>query len=142
MIIADVLRTKGGEVYTIASSASLADVVESLVDRNCGSLIVVDDDRMVGIITERDILRACASKRGFLEGLSVCDHMSADVVVGSPEDSINRVMQLMTDNRVRHLPIVAENGALAGMISIGDVVKAQTKQLSVENHYLKNYIQG
>jgi CBS domain-containing protein len=141
MILRDILRKKGTFVHTISPQATLADVVAKLVENNCGSLVVCEDDAMVGIITERDILRACAANGGKLDQKLVSEVMTRKVATAAPEDSIGDTMGLMTDKRIRHLPII-EQGRLAGMISIGDVVKAQHDSLAVENEYLKNYIQG
>lgn len=143
MFIDDVLREKGTNVYSIPPDATLDDVVQSLVRHNCGSLVVCHpgDKSLVGIITERDILRACAKHRCPLDQLKVADFMTRDVVTGSPRDSVEHIMGLMTENRVRHLPIVQES-RLEGLISIGDVVKFQHQQMAMENHYLKTYIQS
>lgn len=141
MILREILRTKGTAVHTIAPSATLAQVVDKLVQNNCGSLVVCEYERMIGIITERDILRACAENGGTLAEKYVHDAMTTDVTIGTPEDSIEDTMGLMTDRRIRHLPIL-EDGKLSGLISIGDVVKAQHDHLEVENHLLKNYIQS
>jgi CBS domain-containing protein len=111
------------------------------VECNVGSLVVLDGEDMVGIITERDILRACAASKRSQEELSVRDHMSAKVITGVPDDYVEDVMGLMTARRIRHLPIVHEN-RLVGIISIGDVVKAHHAKLRLENHYLKTYIQS
>lgn len=146
MILREILNAKGHVVHTIDSDASLEDVVQKLVHHNCGSLVVYDAQsgstgQMSGIITERDILRACASHRGALAQLKVRDAMTGDVVVGSPCDSIEDTMGLMTRMRIRHLPVVEDN-TLLGLVSIGDVVKLQHDRLSMENHYLKSYLQG
>ena len=94
---------------------------------------------MVGIITERDILRACASHRGSLSDLRVAECMTVNVVTGSPHDSIEDAMGLMTNRRIRHLPVI-DDGELIGLVSIGDIVKTQHDRLTMENHYLKNYL--
>ena len=141
MILREILRIKGSKVHTIAPDATLAAVVSKLVENNVGSLVVCDGDEMVGIISERDILRACAANGGTLHEKRAREAMSSKVMTGSPEDSIEETMGLMTDKRIRHLPIL-ENGKLAGMISIGDVVKAQHDSLAMENHHLKSYIQS
>jgi CBS domain-containing protein len=104
-------------------------------------LVVTDDKNLMGIITERDILRVTAARGASLDRLWVGDHMSSPVITGTAEDDVQMIMGVMTSHRIRHLPIV-ENGQLAGIISIGDVVKAQHDRLSVENHYLKSYIHG
>jgi CBS domain-containing protein len=146
MNLQDILRQKGALVHTISSQATLDDVVQKLVQQNCGSLVVCDSDcnqagAMVGIITERDILRACARHRSPLAEMRVADHMSRRPVVGSPEDSLEAVMGVMTERRIRHLPVV-DGDRLVGLISIGDIVKAEHSQLTMENHYLKSYLQG
>lgn len=144
MTLHDILRVKGAEVYKTVPGATLESAVRDLVDYNCGSLVVCedgDDGRMVGIITERDIMRATASPDTPLHETKVADVMTRNLATGQPDNSIAETMGLMTNRRIRHLPIV-EAGKLVGMISIGDVVKAQYMELSAENHYLKNYIQG
>ncbi len=145
MSLQEILHHKGSGVLSIAPQATLAEVVQKLVKHNCGSLVVCEDDhpcRMVGIITERDILRACADRKASLEQLRVADSMSRNPVTGSPHDSIQEAMGLMTNKRIRHLPLVDDDGSLAGLVSIGDLVKHQHDQLSMENHYLKSYIHG
>lgn len=143
MILREILQSKGTLVYTIERNDSLQEVVDRLVNSNCGSLVVVDslssETRMVGIITERDILRSCAAHRCPLNALSVSDAMTTEVVTGSPCDSIEDTMGLMTVRRIRHLPVV-DDGELVGLISIGDIVKTQHDRLTMENHYLKNYL--
>lgn len=144
MTLQDILRSKGNTVHSISPGATLDDVAQLLVEHNCGSLLVCETAsdprarRVVGIITERDILRACAARKP-LDQLRVGEMMSPDLITGSPTDSIEDIMGLMTEKRIRHLPIL-ENGELVGLISIGDIVKLQHQQMAVENHYLKNYI--
>ena len=126
MNLQDILRQKGATVHTIASQATLDDVVQKLVQNNCGSLVVCDSDcqqadSMVGIITERDILRAFAKHRRPLVELRVADHMSRKPVTGSPEDSLEAVMGVMTEKRIRHLPVV-RSGQLMGVVSMRDIV--------------------
>jgi CBS domain-containing protein len=137
----DILQSKGTQVHMIWPTATLQEVVDLLVRHNCGSLLVVDGGQLLGIITERDILRAVAAVNRSLSDCQVQDHMSVNLLTGNPEDAIGDVMGLMTEHRVRHLPVLEED-RLVGIVSIGDVVKAQHHQLSMENHYLKNYIQG
>lgn len=143
MILREILQSKGTLVRTIDASDSLESVVQELVRHNCGSLVVCDSQsasrRMVGIITERDILRACASHRGALCDLRVSEAMTVNVVVGSPHDSIEDTMGLMTNRRIRHLPVI-DDDELIGLVSIGDIVKTQHDRLTMENHYLKNYL--
>ena len=150
MLLQDILRTKGSVVRTISPEATLDDVVHELVDHNIGSLVVCREAtadgedpaaRMVGIITERDILRACAAHKVPL-GIRVSEAMTTDVFTASPSDSVAKVMGLMTEKRIRHLPVVNNQGQLCGIVSIGDLVKSQHDQMAVENHYLKSYIQS
>lgn len=143
MTLSDILASKGSQVYTIVASETLRHVTEILVERDCGSLVVVESEgsrRMVGIITERDILRAC-SRRTPLDETKVEDVMTRDIVTSDVNDTLEDSMDLVTERRVRHLPIV-KDGQLAGMVSIGDLVKAHMHLLHAENHHLKNYIQS
>jgi CBS domain-containing protein len=146
MTLQDILRNKGTNVYTIETQATLAEVAQVLARHNIGSLVVSEPasstgERLLGIITERDVLRACAKHPTSLERLKVADVMVRDLVTVSPTDSVEDTMGLMTERRIRHLPVV-DNGHLVGIISIGDVVKAQHDSLTMENYYLKNYIHG
>ncbi|HTN74466.1 MAG TPA: CBS domain-containing protein [Pirellulaceae bacterium] len=141
MTLHEILRSKGHEVFSISPERTLQDVVDLLVDRNCGSLLVCDGDRMVGIITERDILRACAELDEPLSSIPVEVRMTRNVITCSPDADVDTVTGLMTEHRVRHMPLL-QDGRLVGLISIGDVVKAQHDHLCLENHYLKSYIQS
>lgn len=146
MTLHDILRNKGSNVCTIGAQATLAEVAQVLARHNIGSLVVCEPagpqgERLLGIITERDVVRVLAKHPTSLERLTVADIMVRDVVTVSPNDSVEDTMGLMTERRIRHLPVV-EDGRLAGMISIGDVVKAQHDSLTMENYYLKNYIHG
>ncbi len=96
---------------------------------------------MIGIISERDILRACAAMHDSLEDIPLRPLMSRNVITASPMDKVSDVMGMMTEHRVRHLPVM-EAGELIGLISIGDVVKAQHAELTTENQLLKEYIQS
>ena len=143
MMLRSILAVKGDRVYSTTPDATLEDVAQALVKHNCGSLVVCDPQdsrRMVGIVTERDILRACAARRPLAE-VRVAEAMTSEVIVAHPHDPIDDTMGLMTENRIRHLPIV-DDDRLVGIISIGDVVKAKHDELSVENHYLISYIRG
>ncbi len=144
MTLREILRVKGTKVHSIHPTASLDEVVQKLVRHNIGSLVVCEDDdprEMVGIITERDILRACAANNTTFDQLHAGDCMSTKLVTGALSDSVEDIMGMMTEHRVRHLPVM-QDGSMVGIISIGDVVKAQHDELTMENHYLKNYIHG
>ena len=141
MKIQDILLEKGNRCHTIDPESRLSDVAKTLVKHNCGSLLVLEESRLVGIITERDMLRACAGDARPLEAIRVREKMTGQLVVGRPEDEVEDIMGLMTHHRIRHLPILREE-QLVGIISIGDVVKAHHDHLSLENAYLKHYIHG
>ena len=140
MHVRDILSEKGKLVHTCAPDDTLADVADLMVGHNIGSLVVMQDDDMVGIVTERDILRACAARRR-LEDTIVEHNMTTDVITASPRDNVETIMGLMTEHRIRHLPILEED-RLVGIISIGDIVKAQHEELTRENYYLMSYIQS
>ena len=141
MFVKEILREKGHEVFTIDSSVTLATVVEELVARQCGSLVVIDRGQIVGIVTERDILHASAERRTPLAETKLCDAMKRNLTTASPTDKVSDLMGVMTDRRVRHLPVL-DDGELIGLVSIGDVVKAQHAELQTENQFLKEYIHG
>ena len=145
MNLAEILKTKGAKVFTIAPDALLEQAVARLVDHNIGSLVVCARDieqgeRPVGIITERDILHASSSRSGHnLSTTRVEEVMSTELATATPEDAVEEIMGLMTSRRIRHLPVLTE-GRLVGLISIGDVVKAQLDHLALENQFMKDYI--
>lgn len=141
MKIGDILRTKGREVATIVESQTVLAAARVLVERNIGSLVVTDGQRPVGIFTERDILRLTAREPGALESIQIGGVMTRDVITADPDDSVASVMDVMTRNRVRHVPILAE-GELAGIVSIGDLVNACRESAESENSQLRQYIQG
>jgi len=145
MLLQDILKAKGSAVYAIAPEATVKEVVHRLVEHNVGSLIVCEEGSterpILGIVTERDILRACASCRGSLESTPVAEVMSKKLLTGTPGCTVEKIMGLMTEKRIRHLPVLSE-GKLVGMVSIGDVVKAQHDHLAMENHFMKDYIRG
>lgn len=145
MLLQELLRDKSRKVHSIRPQATLNDAVAELVRYNIGSLLVCESSgdgfatRLVGIVTERDVLRALAVHAERTGSLPVSEVMTRELVTASPQDTIGEIMGLMTDRRIRHLPVLDE-GRLVGIISIGDVVKAQHDQFALENHYLKSYI--
>jgi CBS domain-containing protein len=141
MSLKDILQRKGSTVHKIAPEASMADVVQTMVKHNCGSLVVCRGEKMVGIITERDVLRTCAQCSEPLNSISVESRMTRELVTVRPDAPIGEVMGLLTRRRIRHLPVV-EGSQLIGLVSIGDIVKSQHDALTVENHYLKEYLMG
>ena len=141
MRIHNILLRKGKAVHQILPSASLAEVVSRLVEFNCGSLVVCESETVLGIITERDILKAINGEKQSLSSLFVRDVMTRHLVTGCSDDDVSDLMGMMTQHRIRHVPII-DHGKLAGMISIGDLVKAQFDSLAVENHQMMSYIHG
>ena len=141
MRIRDVLDRKGKDVVTVGPDHTVHDAMRVLVKHNIGSVVVTENDEIVGILTERDVLRLGAATPSTFGNERVGDVMTTELVVGVPADSLDYVAGVMTENRIRHLPIV-EGERLAGVLSIGDVVKAMKQATEVENRYLRDYIQG
>ncbi len=141
MKIRDILRHKGHDVVTASTDDSVLQAVRVLVDHNIGGVVVVDGGEVIGILTERDILRLVARKPDELQALEVGQVMTRDVIKLAPDDDLAHVMEVMTENRIRHLPVI-EEGRLAGIVTIGDVVNAFRRVAEDENAYLKQYIQS
>ncbi|MBG7605898.1 MAG: CBS domain-containing protein [Actinobacteria bacterium] len=143
MNVQEILSAKGSAVATIDPGASLADASASLRDHGIGALIVSANGSTIGgILSERDVVRALAAHGGSTLGRAVSTAMSDDVVTCTPGDTVDQLMAMMTDRRIRHVPVTDESGSLVGIISIGDVVKARLGQLEHENDQLYGYIQG
>ena len=146
MTLLDILRVKGSSVLTIGPGATLQEATQEMVRHNVGSLVVCERDleigeRLLGILSERDILRFSAAQRGPLSSARVADVMTTELVTGSPHDSVEAAMGLLTTRRIRHLPVLS-SGRLVGIVSIGDVVKSQLGHLAMENQFMKHYITG
>lgn len=137
MRVADILRKKGSSVVTLPSAATVAQLVESLDDHKIGAVVVVDDDRVVGIVSERDIVHHLRSGRDQSSTLS--EIMTPDVHVVTVQDELDQLALIMTERRLRHLPVV-EDGVLKGIVSIGDVVKARLEALAAERDHLEDYL--
>lgn len=143
MNVQTILSVKGTEVATIEPTATLAAATEVLRDRGFGALIASVDGRSLdGILSERDIVRALAIDGAATLERDVASCMSSEVFTCSPSDSIDALMSMMTERRIRHLPVLDGDGVLAGMISIGDIVKHRLGELERENDQLHDYIQG
>lgn len=141
MNVQSILAGKGGDVATTIQGATLADVAQQLRDRGVGALVVSGDGQAIeGIVSERDLVRALAAHGSGALGRTVGSVMSTDVVTCSSADGVERLMSLMTERRIRHLPVVDADGHLDGIISIGDVVKARLGELESENKALFDYI--
>lgn len=142
MKASDILEQKGTRVISTHEDALLTDVMALFFANKVGSLLVVDKhDVIKGIVAPNDILRAVHSQLDLVPRMKVREVMVRDLIVATPDDDIDYLQNIMTENRVRHIPIL-EQGKLVGLVSIGDVVKAQMTEKAVENRYLKDYIEG
>lgn len=140
MNVEAILKTKGREVISVKPGESVATAAETLHRRRIGAALVLDDDGAIrGVLSERDVVRGLAQHGGVVLGMKVADLMTADVLTCEPADTIDRIMQMMTEGRVRHLP-VERNGKLVGVISIGDVVKHRLAEIESEAQRLREYI--
>ncbi|TPG37468.1 CBS domain-containing protein [Mycolicibacterium hodleri] len=139
MRIADVLRNKGAGVLTVAPDTLVSDLLSGLVTRNVGAMVVVGSEGLIGIVSERDVVRMLHEHGAGALGRPVVDIMTSEVVTCSPNDTVDSLSGLMTTHRVRHVPVV-ENGQLAGIVSIGDVVKTRMEALQAEREQLEAYI--
>ena len=137
--VSEILGDKGGNVLKIEASESVFQAVQQMVEANVGSLLVTDHGDIVGIVTERDYLRRVTLEGRTDHDTPVGEIMTAPLVVVTPETPIDECMAVMTDRRIRHLPVV-DGGDVVGVVSIGDVVKFRSRQQSFEIQYLTDYI--
>lgn len=138
----DILSEKGSRVVTIHMENLLVDVMSLFFANRIGSLVVVDkNDRILGIVAPNDVLKAVHKNQNNISTMMVSEVMTEDVIAGSLEDDVEKLMAIMTENRIRHIPII-EEGKLAGLVSIGDAVKALLTVQDVEINYLKEFIEG
>jgi len=139
MHVSVVLQEKGSEVVTTGPSTALADIVSMLDRQRIGAVVIVEDDEVRGVVAERDIISALAARGPAALGLDAEDVMQTEVFRCDPHTSVEYLMTVMTDRRVRHIP-VEDGGALAGLVSIGDVVKTRLSNLEFETEALQSYI--
>ena len=141
MIIRDILNMKGSTIFSVAPTAKVADAVRMMVENDIGSLVVVEGERMTGMLTFREVLRALDAQRGNLADLRVGKVMVSEPICCVPDDTLDHLRDVMTTNHVRYLPIM-EGDQLLGVISFHDVAKAVIKETSFENRLLKRYIKN
>ncbi len=139
MLVSQILRTKGDLVFTATPTDTVGAICALLHSRRVGAMIVMDGDRLAGIVSERDIVRALAEGGGAALTRPVCDYMTKDVLVAAPSETLNALLSQMTDRRIRHLP-VCDKGRLIGIVSIGDLVKYKISEVEAEADGLKAYI--
>jgi CBS domain-containing protein len=141
MTLAQILREKGSAVISISPAQTVKEAADRLVAHNIGALLVLEGAEPRGIITERDILRLCSSDPAALGVRTVGEVMTTQLKIARPTDSVDDALALMTAAHIRHLPIVGDEG-VAGMVSIGDLVKSQLEEREVTITHLTDYITG
>jgi len=140
-LVQHLLAAKGGDVTSISPDASVLDAITLMADRSIGSLLVMQDDELKGIVTERDYARKVIVKGRSSESTRVADIMSTTVITATAEQTVKKCMELMTNRRIRHLPVV-DGGKVVGVISIGDLVHAIIAEQQEEIEQLESYISG
>jgi CBS domain-containing protein len=140
MKVKDILAVKGSRVVTIVENTSVFDAMLVFSANRIGSLVVIDkDENILGIICARDVLMATINHYEDIKAMTIDKIMSTNLIVGRKDDNLDYVQSVMTENRIRHLPIV-DNKKMIGLISMGDVVSTQVKEKDVELTYYKDYI--
>ena len=141
MKVKDILREKGSAVYSLRSDETIFEAIRKMSELNIGALLIIDDDKVKGILSERDYRDKVILKGRSSKSTPVSEIMTRQVFCVSPNDSIHLCMKLMTEKRFRHLPVMKDD-QLVGIISIGDVVKMVIDKQKVEIKSLRNYIAG
>ncbi|MBN2581072.1 MAG: CBS domain-containing protein [Pirellulales bacterium] len=146
MLLQDILAVKGSVVHSLGPEVRLDEAARTMVEHKIGALLICrtgasGQREMLGIVTERDILYHCARSNLPLSAVPVSEVMTTKLITAAPTDAVEQILGLMTDRRIRHTPVLDE-GKLAGIVSIGDLVKAQHDRLALENRFMKGYIQG
>lgn len=139
MLVAEILKTKGDAVFSIAPDISLGEACAELDRLRVGALVVCEGDKVVGVVSERDVVRAVAQGGAAALQRPVSDHMTAEVIFAEPSETTAVLMARMTDRRIRHLPVLRDK-RLCGVVSIGDVVKRQIDEATREAESLRTYI--
>jgi len=139
MLVSQILKSKGDLVFTVAPSETLASAAALLHSRRVGALVVLEAEQVVGIISERDLVRAVAQTGAAALETEVSRHMTKNVLFAEPGETVDSLMGRMTDRRIRHLP-VCKAERLVGLVSIGDLVKAKISEVEAEADGLKAYI--
>jgi CBS domain-containing protein len=137
MMIKNILASKGDAVITIGVFESVSDALDTMVEHNIAALVVTDGAKVLGVISERNILKAISDGGVSILNAPVGHLVTERLVTISPQETTRRVMQLMTHSRIRHLPVL-ENGRLAGIVSVGDIVKYRLEELELESNVLRD----
>jgi CBS domain-containing protein len=142
MKLSAILKLKGGSILSVRPATRIADVIKLLAEKRIGAVLVTDaDGKLEGILSERDIVRTLAEKAGATFEMTAEEMMTRSPKVTTPDATVAEAMELMTDGRFRHLPVM-EAGKLVGLVSIGDVVKARISQQEMEVDSLRTYVSG
>ncbi len=139
--VRDLIKTKGTEVWSVSPDSTMIDALNVLAKKDVGALMVTKDGKMVGIVSERDFVRSIAKTGQCLLHSTVERYMTTEISSVTPDATIDQCMQLMTDKRIRHLPVL-ENDKLVAVISIGDVVRDLISNKELTINQLEDYIQG
>jgi len=140
--VKDVLQKKGSDIWSVAPDTPVYKALELMSEKNCGAVLVLDQESLVGILSERDYARKVILKGKSSKNTPVEEIMSSRVVCIQPDNTIDECMALMTDKRIRHLPVLKGEETLVGLISIGDVVKEVISEQEFIIHQLESYIKG
>jgi CBS domain-containing protein len=140
-LVQHLLDSKGREIISVSAEASVLDAIKTMAERAVGSLLVMQGDELLGIVTERDYARKGIVKGRSSETTAVGEIMTAKVRTATVNDTVNNCMAIMTERRIRHLPVV-DDGKVIGMISIGDLVQAIISDQQEEIEHLEHYISG
>lgn len=139
MFVAEILKTKGSAVFSITPDVTVAEACRELEQKRVGALVVCDGDRVAGVFSERDVVKAVAADGAAALTRAVSNYMTSKVIYAEASEQMSALMTRMTDRRIRHLPVLTD-GRLAGVISIGDVVKCQIAEHAQEAESLRTYI--
>ena len=140
MQVDNILQSKGRTVHTVTARASISDAVDILNRQRIGAVVVTDNGKVTGILSERDVVRHLGSDWNGLAKRPVSELMTRNVITASSASTVADLMELMTEHRIRHMPIVEADGQLIGIVSIGDVVKRKIEETEQEAMALKEYI--
>ena len=135
------LAIKGGDIWSIGPGASVYEALELMAEKNVSGLLILENDKLVGIFTERDYARKLILKGRFSKDTKISDLMTTNVLYVEPDNTVEDCMKLMTDKRIRHLPVI-DDEKLVGILTIGDLVKQIISEQETTIHQLENYISG
>jgi len=142
VLVSDLIKRKGSAVTSAPPETTVATLLDLLAEHRIGAVVVSAGGGVDGIVSERDVVRALRTAGPALLDAPISTVMTADVVVSAPGDTVEDMMRLMTERRIRHVPVVTDGGRMAGIISIGDVVKSRIDELEADRDQLIGYIQS